>query len=80
MVNSGPGRVQQIAKGLTSTTTSTAMPGTSTTGLRELRGRSTIRKTAEKEEHELTETQEAIIAAVEAYIKPTLKMLTKEVA
>ena len=80
MVNSGPGRVQQIAKGLSSSAASTAMPGTSTTGPRELRDRSRTRKVVEKEAYELTETQEAIIAAVETHFKPALKTLTREVA
>jgi hypothetical protein len=54
--------------------------GTSMVGSRELRGHSKTRKVVEKEEYELTETQEAIIAAIEAHLKPTLKTLTKEMA
>ena len=74
------GRVQQIAKGMASTTTSMATLGTSMVGSRELQGYSKTRKVVEKEEYKLTETQEAIIAAVEAHLKPTLKTLTKEMA
>jgi hypothetical protein len=80
MVNNPPGRVQQIAKGIAASATSTTMPGTSTAAPCELRGQSKTRKVVEKEDYELTETQEAIIAAVEAHFKPTLKTLTKEVA
>jgi hypothetical protein len=56
------------------------MPSTSAAGPWELRGRIGTRKMMEKEDYELTEAQEAIIAAIEAHFKPSLKTLTKEVA
>ena len=70
MVNPTPGRVQQLVNGIASAP-----------ALALARERRSTTRATQKEENEPVEAQiAAIVAAVEAQLKPTIKGLTREVS